>query len=84
MLDLANLSSSASATSINQVVSDFDGVTYHITAPPLLSETQERDGATKSQIQVSISVKCFPELVQNGAQDAVSYTHLTLPTKRIV
>jgi len=71
MLHLANLSPSASATSINQVVSDFDGVTYHITAPPLLSETQERDGATKSQIQVSISVKCFPELVQYGAQDVL-------------
>jgi actin related protein 2/3 complex subunit 2 len=35
----------------------------------LASETIERDGATKSQIQISISVKCFSELVQYGAQD---------------
>lgn len=61
----------ATPTSINQVVSDFDGVTYHISAPPLASESSEREGATKSQIQVSISVKCFSELVQYGAQDVL-------------
>ncbi|KAF2270700.1 P34-Arc-domain-containing protein [Lojkania enalia] len=43
--------------SIDQVVSDFDGVTFHISTPE-----------TKSKILISISVKCFPELVQYGAQ----------------
>jgi actin related protein 2/3 complex subunit 2 len=38
-------------------VSDFDGVTFHIS-------TQEG----KTKILVSIAVKCFPELVQYGAQ----------------
>ena len=43
--------------SIDQVVSDFDGVTFHISTPE-----------AKSKILVSISVKCFHELVQYGAQ----------------
>ncbi|KAF2736670.1 actin-related protein-like protein 2/3 complex subunit 2 [Polyplosphaeria fusca] len=43
--------------SIDQVVSDFDGVIFHISTPE-----------SKSKILVSISIKCFPELVQYGAQ----------------
>ncbi|KAF2707494.1 P34-Arc-domain-containing protein [Pleomassaria siparia CBS 279.74] len=43
--------------SIDQVVSDFDGVTFHISTPEV-----------KTKILVSISVKCFPELVQYGAE----------------
>jgi len=46
--------------SIDQVVSDFDGVTFHISTPE-----------TKSKIVVSISVKCFRELVQYGAQSVL-------------
>jgi len=46
--------------SIDQVVSDFDNVTYHISTPE-----------TKSKILVSISVKCFGELVQYGAQSVL-------------
>ncbi|KAF2001143.1 P34-Arc-domain-containing protein [Amniculicola lignicola CBS 123094] len=42
---------------IDQVVSDFDGVTFHISTPE-----------TKTKILVSINVKCFHELVQYGAQ----------------
>ncbi|KAF2468208.1 P34-Arc-domain-containing protein [Lindgomyces ingoldianus] len=42
---------------IDQVVSDFDGVTFHISTPE-----------AKTKILVSIAVKCFPELVQYGAQ----------------
>jgi actin related protein 2/3 complex subunit 2 len=38
-------------------VSDFDGVTFHISTPE-----------SKTKIVVSISVKCFHELVQYGAQ----------------
>jgi actin related protein 2/3 complex subunit 2 len=43
--------------SIDQVVSDFDNVTFHISTPEV-----------KTKILVSISVKCFPELMQYGAQ----------------
>lgn len=43
--------------SIDQVVSDFDGVTFHISTPE-----------TKTKILVSIHVKCYSELVQYGAQ----------------
>lgn len=42
---------------IDQVVSDFDGVTFHVSTPE-----------TKSKILISISVRCFRELVQYGAQ----------------
>lgn len=46
--------------SIDQIVSDFDGVTYHIS-------TLE----SKTKIVISISVKCFQELLQYGAQDVL-------------
>jgi actin related protein 2/3 complex, subunit 2 len=49
--------SSAAPVSIDQVVSDFDGVTFHISTPE-----------SKTKILVSIAVKCFHELVQYGAQ----------------
>jgi len=38
-------------------VSDFDGVTFHISTPE-----------AKTKILVSINVKCYAELVQYGAQ----------------
>ncbi|KAI9794203.1 MAG: hypothetical protein M1816_006128 [Peltula sp. TS41687] len=44
--------------SIDQIASDFDGVTFHISTPE-----------TKSRILVSISVRCFRELLQYGAQE---------------
>ncbi|PGG96805.1 hypothetical protein AJ80_09777 [Polytolypa hystricis UAMH7299] len=49
--------SGAAPTSIDQIVSDFDGVTFHVSTPE-----------SKSKILISISVKCFRELVQYGAQ----------------
>ncbi|KAI9711390.1 MAG: hypothetical protein M1828_001935 [Chrysothrix sp. TS-e1954] len=52
--------SGAAPISIDQTVSDFDGVTFHIWTPE-----------SKSKIQVSISVRCFDELVQYGAQDVL-------------
>lgn len=48
---------SASPASIDQVVSDFDGVTFHVSTPEV-----------KTKILISINVKCFKELVQYGAQ----------------
>ncbi|GAB7363848.1 hypothetical protein MBLNU230_g4413t1 [Neophaeotheca triangularis] len=47
----------ASPSSIDQIVSDFDNVTFHISTPN-----------SKSQILVSIAVKCYPELLNYGAQ----------------
>jgi len=52
--------SGAPPQTIDQVVSDFDGVTFHISTP-----------TTKSQILVSLSVKCYRELVQYGAEDVL-------------
>jgi Arp2/3 complex, 34 kD subunit p34-Arc len=46
--------------SIDQVVSDFDGVTFHLSTPE-----------SKSRILISISVKCFDELVRYGAQQVL-------------
>ncbi|KAF2756671.1 actin-related protein-like protein 2/3 complex subunit 2 [Pseudovirgaria hyperparasitica] len=47
----------AAPINIDQIVSDFDNVTFHISTPE-----------TKTKILISIRVKCFPELVQYGAQ----------------
>ena len=44
-------------TSIDQVAADFDGVTFHISTPQ-----------SKSQILVSLQVKCYKELVAYGAE----------------
>jgi len=52
--------SGAPPVSIDQVVSDFDGVTFHVSTPE-----------SKSKILISISVKCFRELVQYGAQSVL-------------
>ena len=51
---------SAPPVNIDQVVSDFDGVTFHISTPE-----------AKSKILVSISVKCYDELVNYGAQQVL-------------
>src|SRR3954471_3573748 len=56
----ADRSYSAAPVSIDQVVSDFDNVTYHISTPE-----------SKSKIIISIAVKCFNELVQYGAQQVL-------------
>lgn len=45
---------------IDQVVSDFDGVTFHISTPE-----------SKTKILVSLQIKCFSELVQYGAQSVL-------------
>ncbi|CAG8935891.1 unnamed protein product [Penicillium salamii] len=50
----------ATPVSIDQVVSDFDGVTFHLSTPE-----------SKSKILISINVKCFKELVQYGAQEVL-------------
>ncbi|KAI0444788.1 Arp2/3 complex [Xylaria telfairii] len=52
--------SGASPTHIDQTVSDFDGVTFHISTPE-----------TKTQILVSLQIRCFRELVQYGAQEVL-------------
>ncbi|KAJ5290613.1 uncharacterized protein N7443_010866 [Penicillium atrosanguineum] len=52
--------SGAPPASIDQVVSDFDGVTFHLSTPE-----------SKSKILISINVKCFKELVQYGAQEVL-------------
>ena len=38
-------------------MSDFDGVTFHISTPE-----------SKTRILISLSIKCFKELLQYGAQ----------------
>ena len=46
--------------SIDQTVSDFDGVTFHISTPE-----------SKTKILISLQVKCFNELVRYGAQEVL-------------
>jgi actin related protein 2/3 complex subunit 2 len=58
-IHLLNLSR-APPVNIDQTVSDFDGVTFHISTPE-----------SKTKILVSIQVKCFNELVQYGAQQVL-------------
>lgn len=50
----------APPVSVDQVVSDFDGVTFHISTPE-----------SKNKILISISVKCYRELVQYGAEEVL-------------
>ena len=50
----------APPVSIDQVVSDFDNVAFHVSTPE-----------TKTKILISISVKCFKELLQYGAQEVL-------------
>ncbi|KAI1170466.1 Arp2/3 complex [Nemania sp. FL0916] len=52
--------SGAAPAHIDQTVSDFDGVTFHISTPE-----------TKTQILVSLQIRCFKELVQYGAEDVL-------------
>ena len=47
----------APPTTIDQTVSDFDGVIFHISTPE-----------TKSQILLSIQIRCFKDLVNYGAE----------------
>jgi actin related protein 2/3 complex subunit 2 len=51
---------SATPTSIDQIVSDFDGVTFHISTP-----------TSKTKILISINIKCYKELVQYGAEQVL-------------
>lgn len=50
----------APPASIDQTVSDFDGVTFHISTPE-----------TKNQILLSIQIRCFPDLVKYGAEEVL-------------
>ncbi|KAL9103430.1 MAG: hypothetical protein Q9163_001532 [Psora crenata] len=52
--------SGAPPVSIDQVVSDFDNVSFHVSTPE-----------AKSKILISISVKCYQELLQYGAQSVL-------------
>lgn len=62
----------AAPVSIDQIVSDFDGVTFHVSTPE-----------SKSKILISIAVKCFRELVQYGAQSVLEreYGPFIAPTE---
>ncbi|KAI1752504.1 Arp2/3 complex [Xylaria castorea] len=52
--------SGAPPAHIDQTVSDFDGVIFHISTPE-----------TKTKILVSLQIRCFKELVQYGAEDVL-------------
>merc|ERR1712000_355445 len=54
------LSKDAAHSFIDQTVSDFDGVTFHISTPE-----------SKTQILLSIQIRCFRELVQYGAEQVL-------------
>ncbi|CAK7214533.1 Arp complex subunit [Sporothrix curviconia] len=52
--------SGAAPVSIDQTVSDFDGVLFHISTPE-----------TKTKIQISILLRCYDDLIKYGAQDVL-------------
>jgi actin related protein 2/3 complex subunit 2 len=52
--------SGAPPVNIDQTVSDFDGVIFHISTPE-----------SKSKILISIQVKCYDELLRYGAQEVL-------------
>ena len=51
---------SAAPVTIDQTVSDFDGVLFHISTPE-----------TKSKIVLSIQIRCFKDLVRYGAEQVL-------------
>ncbi|KAK3311145.1 Arp2/3 complex, 34 kd subunit p34-Arc-domain-containing protein [Chaetomium strumarium] len=53
--------SGAPPVSIDQTVSDFDGVTFHISTPE-----------TKTKIMVSIQIRCFQDLLKYGAEEVLN------------
>ncbi|KXX78291.1 hypothetical protein MMYC01_206502 [Madurella mycetomatis] len=53
--------SGAPPVSIDQTVSDFDGVIFHISTPE-----------TKTKIMVSIQIRCFQDLVRYGAEEVLN------------
>ncbi|KAL2138724.1 hypothetical protein VTI28DRAFT_6329 [Corynascus sepedonium] len=53
--------SGAPPVSIDQTVSDFDGVIFHISTPE-----------TKTKIQVSIQIRCFQDLLRYGAEEVLN------------
>jgi actin related protein 2/3 complex subunit 2 len=52
--------SSAAPVSIDQTVSDFDGVIFHISTPE-----------SKSKILVSLQIRCYKDLVRYGAEQVL-------------
>ena len=56
----SNLVVRAPPVSIDQVISDFDNVSFHVSTPE-----------AKTKILISISLKCYEELVQYGAQQVL-------------
>lgn len=59
--DIEPLTHRAPPVSIDQTVSDFDGVIFHISTPE-----------SKTKIQVSIQIKCWKDLVNYGANEVLS------------
>src|ERR1700712_5691583 len=62
-------SGSTPPSSIDQVVSDFDGVTFHISTP-----------TSKTQILISLSIKCYKELLAYGAEQVLQREYGTYIT----
>lgn len=64
--------SGAPPVSIDQTVSDFDGVTFHISTPE-----------TKSKIMISIQIRCFQDLLRYGAEEVLNreYGPYVAPTE---
>ncbi|EMC95328.1 hypothetical protein BAUCODRAFT_123785 [Baudoinia panamericana UAMH 10762] len=50
----------ATPTTLDQIVSDFDNTTFHLSTPE-----------SKSRLLISLSIKCFPQLLQYGAQSVL-------------
>jgi actin related protein 2/3 complex subunit 2 len=59
--DTLLLATRAAPVSIDQTVSDFDGVTFHISTPE-----------SKSKIMISIQIRCFPDLLRYGAEEVLN------------
>lgn len=53
--------SRAAPVHIDQTVSDFDGVIFHISTPE-----------SKTKIQISIQIRCFSDLVRYGAEQVLN------------
>src|SRR5271170_7909568 len=57
---------SKSPSAVDQVITDFDNVTFHLTNP-----VGTDDKPIKSIIHLSMAIKCYKDLVKYGATDVL-------------
>ena len=72
-------SNSTSPSSVDQVITDFDNVTFHLSNP-----LGPDDRPIKSTIHLSMAIKCYKDLVKYGATEILEreYKGMIIPAEQ--